>query len=388
MLEEDDFTEIKAVIGVDGLDTLISVLEHDGHEVIGPRQSDHAIIFDRITSSADLPAGWLDEQNAGSYRLVRAAGDALFAHVVGPHSWKRYLYPPTQKLWHAEKTEHGMTVVSDFAEERKPYAFLGVRACELAAMRVQDKVFGYDPIDHPDGQTYVDPGYADRRRRALIVAVNCGRAASTCFCVSMDTGPKAKDGYDLALTELTGDSRHEFLVEVGSRRGRALLGRLPHRPVEIADTKAAKAAVARAVAQNRRALVPEAAAVLKANRDHTRWDEVAKRCLSCANCTMVCPTCFCSTMEDSTVLDGSSATRTRKWDSCFTMDFSYIHGGSVRRETRSRYRQWMTHKLSTWHEQFGTSGCTGCGRCIAWCPVGIDITEETRAIRDSQQGQH
>ncbi|MBZ0254314.1 MAG: 4Fe-4S dicluster domain-containing protein, partial [Candidatus Methylomirabilis sp.] len=121
--------------------------------------------------------------------------------------------------------------------------------------------------------------------------------------------------------------------------------------------------------------------LLYANAEHPRWAETAERCLSCANCTMVCPTCFCSTVEDVSDLSGEAAERRRKWDSCFTMDFSYLVGGSVRGSGAARYRQWMTHKLGSWIDQFGTSGCVGCGRCIAWCPVGIDITEEAEALR-------
>jgi ferredoxin len=125
---------------------------------------------------------------------------------------------------------------------------------------------------------------------------------------------------------------------------------------------------------------PDAERVLKANLEHPRWTEVAKRCLACTNCTLVCPTCFCSTVEDVTDLGGDQIGRERRWDSCFTLEFSYIHGGSVRRDGASRYRQWLTHKLAHWHDQFGSSGCVGCGRCISWCPVGIDITEEVAAI--------
>jgi Fe-S-cluster-containing hydrogenase component 2 len=124
--------------------------------------------------------------------------------------------------------------------------------------------------------------------------------------------------------------------------------------------------------------------LLTRNLEHPRWDNVAERCLSCANCTMVCPTCFCTSVEDASDLAGLETSRSRRWDSCFTMDHSYVHGGSVRASTKSRYRQWLTHKLSTWHDQFDTSGCVGCGRCITWCPVGIDITEEVRAIADSE----
>jgi Fe-S oxidoreductase len=101
---------------------------------------------------------------------------------------------------------------------------------------------------------------------------------------------------------------------------------------------------------------------------------------------MVCPTCFCTTVEDVSDVTGDHAERWRRWDSCFTLGFSYIHGGSIRNSGKARYRQWMTHKLASWIDQFGTSGCVGCGRCITWCPVGIDITEEARAIRDG--GQH
>jgi ferredoxin len=117
------------------------------------------------------------------------------------------------------------------------------------------------------------------------------------------------------------------------------------------------------------------------NLEHPRWDEVATRCLSCTNCTQVCPTCFCVTVEDHSNLKGTVAERTRVWDSCFTLDFSHVYGGNIRPTIRSRYRQWLTHKLASWIDQFGIIGCVGCGRCITWCPVGIDITEEVRAIR-------
>jgi len=121
--------------------------------------------------------------------------------------------------------------------------------------------------------------------------------------------------------------------------------------------------------------------LLARNVDHPRFAETAERCLTCGNCTLVCPTCFCTSVDDVNVLENGAAERWRRWDSCYSVDYSYIHGGSVRPSSRARYRQWLTHKFGTWIDQFGTSGCVGCGRCITWCPVGIDVTEELTAIR-------
>lgn len=365
------------ILAREALNGLISTLVDQGYQVIGPALGEGAIVYEAIESADELPVGWQDEQDGGHYRLVKSERQALFDYVVGPHSWKRYLYPPKQRLWRTERRGKGFSVEQQSAETPR-YAFIGVRSCEIHAMQVQDKVF--------DNGDFADPGYLARRQAAFIVAVNCARPAATCFCTSMNTGPKATQGFDLALTELIDDHRHVFLVEAGSEKGEALLAKLPHSPAAAEDIASGEAITAAASGAMQRAMIPDVAALLKDNPEHPRWDEVANRCLNCTNCTMVCPTCFCTTVEDVTDLAGGTAERWRKWDSCYTIDFSYIHGGSIRREGRSRYRQWMTHKLSTWHEQFDTSGCVGCGRCITWCPVGIDITEEARAIRDNRGG--
>jgi formate hydrogenlyase subunit 6/NADH:ubiquinone oxidoreductase subunit I len=368
----------QATLSRQGLQALIEALVERGYQVLGPTLHDGAIVYGEIAGLADLPEGWTDQQDAGRYRLERRTDNALFGYAVGPQSWKRFLYPPIQRLWQAKRTADGFTVTETEEAETK-FAFLGVRACELHAIGIHDRVLARGP--------YPDSGYQRRRQDNFLIAVNCGEAGGTCFCVSMNTGPKAEAGFDLALTELLDGDDHRFLVEVGSATGAEVLTGVPHRSASPDDGAAAEAVVTRTASRMGREMdTVGLKELLQGNPTHPRWDDVAKRCLTCANCTMVCPTCFCVTVEDHSDLAGQTAERVRNWDSCFNLDFSYVHGGRVRTEGRSRYRQWMTHKLASWIDQFGTSGCVGCGRCITWCPVGIDITAEAAAIRATATG--
>lgn len=373
---EDLMISESFIIERQDLQKLLDALRQRGYQAVGPTVREGAIVYDQIASVEDLPIGWTDEQDGGTYRLKKRNDQALFGYVVGPHSWKKFLHPPVLSLWKAKKNGKSFETVSN-NDDPPPYAFIGVRSCELHAIAIQDRVF-------INGK-YVDPLYKARRERAFIVAVNCVQAGGTCFCVSMKTGPKVTVGFDLALTEIIDGHRHSFVVEVGTEQGAEILQMVPTKRAQPPDIRAAEQRVAQAAHQMGRQLdTTDIKDLLYRNLEHPRWDEVATRCLNCTNCTMVCPTCFCTTVEDVTDLTGQEAERVRKWDSCFTLDFSYIHGGSVRASPKSRYRQWMTHKLASWIDQFGTSGCVGCGRCITWCPVGIDITEEVRAIRESE----
>ena len=359
------------VIDREGVDALISALIERGYEVVGPTVRGQTILYDTITSTGDLPVGLRDRQEAGTYRLEERDDDALFGYVVGPQSWKRFLTPPGTVFWRGLRTEDGFETIEH--EEAPRYAFFGARPCEVAAMKIQDDV--YLPVE--------DGIYTERRRRSFTVAVNCTEPAATCFCASLGTGPDVTEGYDIALTEVLSKKQHYFLAEPGTDEGREVLATLTARDARDEEVVKARRIVVGAADHMGRSLDTDGLKeLLYANVTNPYWAEIGNRCLLCTNCTMVCPTCFCSTVEDRQALDGSSAERVRTWDSCFTLDFSYIHGGPVRSSASSRYRQWLTHKLASWQDQFGSIGCVGCGRCIAWCPVGIDITREVTAIRE------
>lgn len=359
-----------AVIDAAGLRLLVAALLERGYCVVGPTLSDNAIILAELTSADDLPAGWGVDVGPGHYRLRKRDDDALFGHSAGPQSWKQFLHPPRQTLWSSDGHEPGPP---------PKYAFIGVRACDLSAIAVLNGVLGKGA--HPD------QGFADRLAQIFVVAVNCTEPGGLCFCASMGTGPEVGPGYDLALTERIDSDGRRYIVDVGSGDGADLLAELPHREADPAELASARSDVADAVDEMGRQMpAGDLRELLIASRESPQWEEVASRCLTCGNCTMVCPTCFCTTVEDVTDLTGQHAERTMQWASCFEFDFTFVHEGSVRQSGASRYRHWITHKLGTWHDQFGTSGCVGCGRCIAWCPTGIDITAEMNTLAELAGG--
>jgi ferredoxin len=364
-----------AVLDVGAVDLLIRALNDLGYVTKGPVVRDGAIMPGPVNRVADMPVGWHDEQEPGRYRIVKGDDGNLFGWAVGPGSWKAEFFPATEVLWSTEPQAGVLSITPSAArrDETARVAIIGARPCELAALAVLDTVLreGHVP----------DPGYAARREGTFVVVAECGTPSATCFCTSMGTGPSCDSGFDLALCELGEAHDHRFLVRVGSERGAEVLSSVPVREASPEDLDGRLSVLARAEsAIERRLDCTDLPKLLARNVDHPRWDVVAERCLACGNCTLVCPTCFCSDVRDSTDV-GGMVQRERVWASCFDLDHSYLGGRPVRSSTSSRYRQWLTHKLSTWWDQFDTSGCVGCGRCIAWCPVGIDITEEATAIR-------
>ena len=363
-----------------GLQLLIDLLRERGWKVVGPTVREGVVVSAEIESVGQLPRGVGDLQDAGSYRLTQRGDEAVFRYVVGPQAWKSLLFPSRELLWSGRRTGGEMDIEPAVIDPPR-LALLGVRSCDLHAIAIHDAILATRGVK--------DAAYVARRQHSFIIALTCSDPAGTCFCTSMGTGPVPDRGFDLALTELLDDDGHRFLVTAGTDRGDDVMDELTNRAeggevllAARADRDAARAVGEAAAQRMGRSLDTDGLRdLLYRNAESPRWEEVASRCLSCTNCTLVCPTCFCTSVEDTSDLAGAETARWRLWDSCFNTDFSYLHGGSVRSSVSSRYRQWATHKLGSWTDQFGTSGCVGCGRCITWCPVAIDITEEAAAIR-------
>lgn len=360
--------EAHKVIPTAHFQQLLDAISAKGYRMVGPTVRDGSVVWETVQATSDLPIGWRDRQEPGCYRLEQTGSREVFGIVHGPQSLKPFVFAPREPLLQIERTKDGFAA-RQMVPEPEQVAVIGARACDLAGLVIQDRIFLND--------AYRDPYYAVRREGLFVIAVNCTRALPTCFCASMETGPRAKTGFDLAVTEVD----DMLLIEAGSVTGSGLLSdlALPPASEQLID-EAATRVEACAHSQVRRLEQSRLPQALYKAHEHPQWDEVAARCLACTNCTMVCPTCFCHAVEETPDLSHQQTAHARAWDSCFTQEHGYIHGKNIRPTIKDRYRMWLTHKLASWIDQFGMSGCVGCGRCITWCPVGIDLTEELAAL--------
>ncbi len=359
---------------VNRLQDLIDALYNAGYLCIGPQVQDHAIVYRQLKHIEQLPKGFHDQQSPGSYLLSEHQSEKYFDWANGPEAIKPRLFCAEEKLWQSSQQDNGQIHFKASIPETQPIAIIGARSCDIAAMKIQDQ--------HFLEQQMPDPYYKARRENLFTLVVNCNRPAATCFCHSTGDGPFCDNASDLTATELA----EGFILQAASLAGRDILSQLSLSSIESMHENEAHELKQQASVQQRSLPKFDIPSRLFNELDNDAWHDIAQQCLSCGNCTAVCPTCFCHSEQDRAALDGKSSEHIRQWDSCFNQGHSYIHGITIRSETSQRYRQWLTHKFASWHEQYGRSGCVGCGRCISWCPVGIDVTESIAKIGERRHG--
>jgi ferredoxin len=333
------------VIERSAMDSLIGLLHKKGYQVFGPVHKGPDYVFGSINKASELALDYVTT-------------------ILSP---KKYLYPPSEKLFKFNSETFAINASDGTGKQ----AILAVHPCDLSAISFLDKV--------RTSGTFEDPKYKERRDNTLIIGMNCGKSGDQCFCASFGTGPDAKQGYDLLLTDL-GD---RYLVETGSDSGKAVVTDLKLKKASAADsqekdrrTKSVRQSIKRSI--NTEGLPKQ----LDKNFNHEIWAKLKDDCYSCGSCTTVCPTCYCYNVVDNLDFSLKEGERVRNWDSCQLFEFGAVaQGGNFRRERDSRVKQWIYHKLNYSQPQFGSFGCTGCGRCIKNCTKGIDVTDVVNKIQ-------
>ena len=375
MNTKEEIKEQRYKLSLQDVQKLLQALEKEGYTVISPKVKNGALTLSELSKGESPPLGYSDIQSPGKYKLQENDDNTLFSYTVPMQSWRRFLNTEKEVLFKTKINSKGFTVEPGENSTSTPAqkkVFFGIRVCDLKGVEIQDRIF--------INNTFEDPYYKARRENVFIIAADCLSPAETCFCTSMNSGPEHTQGFDIALAELepnviiargTKEATQKYLKDF-PKADEAIIEK------NLQKVKEAKEAITRTIN------LEDAKKALATDLDHPHWDIIADKCLSCSNCTFVCPTCFCTSIDESPAIDGKSSERIRRWDSCFNISHSYIHGGHIRSSVKSRYRQWLTHKLINWESQFDASGCTGCGRCITWCPSAIDFTQEIAKFAETE----
>lgn len=305
------------------------------------------------------------------FRMLTAGGEPAWQGLNTQRPPKEVLFPQSETLYSYEVGAAGVRLREYYDEKRK--VVFGIRPCDARSFRCLDRVF----LE----QQYQDAYYAKRRRNTLLIGMACSAPASTCFCTWVRGGPFARDGLDVLFVDL-GD---RYLVQAITSGGAALINsRAPFfRPASEADRQAAVEAEKTATARIQP--VPDLSGVkpwLATGFNAPLWERVFEKCIGCAVCTYLCPTCHCFDLSDEAEGDQAlRGVRIRTWDTCAFPLFTLRASGHNPRPTgKERFRQRVMHKFCYFVENWGETACVGCGRCIINCPVNLDIREVLREI--------
>jgi len=350
------------LIFAEELTQIVAVLMAEGYTVIGPKDKKLALNLEKLSSPDELALGFVSEEKEGYYRLKPAKTLAIDA--AKPMNSPKYYTEKANQLLYTASQVNNQWEFKTAVVEPEPIAFFGLNACDVASLYILDLTFK---------QEFKDPVYEKNRQAVqFVVGVNCTHPGNNCFCSTYNTGPRLTYPYDLGLTCL-GET---YLVEAGSQKGKEVLAKLKSEPASQAHLQQKETLLEKAKKQMSKAFnLKKACQVLADNYEHPYWDEPSERCLSCANCINVCPTCYCYQIYRRANLSADEVAVFRSLDACHHLEFAAVHGGNFRPRRVDRLRHWVNHKIFWTIEQYGVPGCVGCGRCITWCPTAIDITE-------------
>ncbi|MBS3977633.1 MAG: 4Fe-4S dicluster domain-containing protein [Syntrophomonadaceae bacterium] len=276
---------------------------------------------------------------------------------------KGLMFLQTESMYSYTVTEGGMGVVLEEIDHKPArQVIVGIRPCDVQSVQVMDEVFLT--------KGYVDKLYKEKRDHTCLVALGCLSPLPTCFCSSMGLNPMAAPGADLMMYDL-GDS---YGIIPQSEAGEALIASLGGLVLDGGQVPAGNPCTLKVDTEG-------LTAKLQKMFEHPLWNKVNQKCLACGTCTYLCPTCHCFDIQGKN--KGDEGYKFRCWDSCMYPEYTLMAGGHQPRSSKKeRLRQRFLHKLQYMPERYHAWGCVGCGRCLAYCPVQVDITRFMRDVKE------
>lgn len=299
------------------------------------------------------------------FSAIKNGAEACLTFANTKKPGKEILFPQSEELYSYTIDTEGVRMQANV--DQKETIVFGMRPCDVKSLVLLDNVFKNDQ--------YQDVYYLTRRANTLIVGLGCNEPAATCFCSNMACGPFAKEGSDIFLTDI-GEA---YVAEGISEKGQALLAKLG-----LGSATAEQKALANQLQAETKAdggvNIAGIAEKLGGMFEHPFWDSLHEKCLGCAACTYLCPTCHCFDIADEAA--DCNGCRVRNWDACMFPLFT-LHGSghNPRPNGKARWRQRLMHKFNYFVDRYNATACVGCGRCIKNCPVNLDIRQALADIR-------
>ena len=300
------------------------------------------------------------------YKPVGNASEICLDYLRPLKSAKEIFFPQNETLFFFNKKTQK---IAEPAYDKKPTILFGAVACDLAGIAAQDRLFS--------AGAYLDSYYLKRRRNSILIGMACPEPGEMCFCGFFGIDRFASDIADLFFTPFS----DKYYIKVNTEAGARLVESLPD--AAAADAKT----VERLRCENAEPKwdippLDELARMLAEGFEADVWDEIAQKCIGCAACTFVCPTCHCFDITDEA--KGEIGRRVRTWDGCMFPKFTlHASGHNPRTKGGQRMRQRILHKFSYFKDNQGVVSCTGCGRCAEICPVNVDIREVLKQLGEA-----
>ncbi|MEW6070064.1 MAG: 4Fe-4S dicluster domain-containing protein [Candidatus Thermoplasmatota archaeon] len=305
------------------------------------------------------------ENNIAKFSIINDGTKIFYEYSNSTIPPKQIIFPQSEVLFKFQLTRK-ITELQVPVTEGKEKIILWLRPCDAKSFLILDKIFDSE---------YKDNNYINKRKTTTLVGLSCNSPSSNCFCTSIKGSPFSKENLDVLFTELD----KSYYVEVITKKGEELIEKAPRLFSEVSKEASIKKVELQAEAERkivRSVEVNKITEKLKAIYESAFWDSIGEKCIACGICAYLCPTCHCFDINDEVSITRAKGARIRTWDYCTHQLYTLQASGFNPRPTQKyRVRNRVYHKFKYFQDNFNSTGCVGCGRCVEYCPVNIDVSE-------------